>query len=592
MFQSFLPLHNPLGFGAADFVELALALILLLLTMACRGWLERTGLKLAEKTWLSMALLAILPVALRLILLPYHRVPAPDIYDEFGHLFVADTLRHFRFANPTHPLHPFFETFFILQQPTYSSIYPLGQGIVLAIGRALFGTPWAGVLLSTAAFCSLCYWMLRAWVTPGWALIGGILAIFEFGPLSGWMNNYWGGAFGAALGCLVFGSLPRLVETGRRRYAILLAAGLGLHVLLRPYESLSLLIAVALYFLPALRRRDDVKRLLRNMAPAIAASLLLAFGITMMQNKSGTGSWTTLPYQLSQYQYGVPAGLTFRPNPTPHSELTPQQEMEYKSQLAFRSNAPETIDSYLERLRYRVRYDRFFFLPPLYLAILAFLAGIRQYRFVWVCATLALFALGTNFFPAFQLHYVAVVTCLFVLVSVAGCRQISQWNPDAARLLVFLCVAHFTFWYGMHLLDTQDFSTEARRYETWDGLNHRNPERRLQVNEQLAAIPGKLIVFVRYWPQHIFQEEWVYNEADIDHARVIWARDLGEPENKKLRDYYPDRAVWLLEPDARPPKLEPYQAVEPAPAPPTVETTKEDKRPPTHPELKFENVPR
>jgi len=144
----------------------------------------------------------------------------------------------------------------------------------------------------------------------------------------------------------------------------------------------------------------------------------------------------------------------------------------------------------------------------------------------------------------------------------------------------------------MHLLDTQDFSTEARRYETWDGLNHRNPERRLQVNEQLAAIPGKLIVFVRYWPQHIFQEEWVYNEADIDHARVIWARDLGEPENKKLRDYYPDRAVWLLEPDARPPKLEPYQAVEPAPAPPTVETTKEDKRPPTHPELKFENVPR
>jgi hypothetical protein len=592
VFQSFLPLHNPLGFGAADFVELALALMLVLLTMSCRGWLERTGLKLAEKTWLSMALLAILPVALRLILLPDHRIPSPDIYDEFGHLFVADTLRHFRFANPSHPLHQFFETFFILQQPTYSSIYPLGQGIMLAIGQAVFGTPWAGVVFSTAAFCSLCYWMLRAWVTPGWALIGGLLAIFEFGPLSGWMNNYWGGAFGATLGCLVFGSLPRLMETGRKRYAILLAAGLGLHVLLRPYESLFLLIAVALYLLPALRRREDVKRLLRNAAPAIAASLLLALGITMLQNKSVTDSWTTLPYQLSQHQYGVPAGLTFQPNPTPHSELTPQQEMEYKSQLAFRSNAPETIDSYLERLRYRIRYYRFFFLPPLYLAILAFLAAIRNYRFVWVCATIALFALGTNFFPAFQLHYVAAVTCLFVLVSVAGCRQISQWNPDAARLLVFLCVAHFTFWYAMHLVDGQDFSMDARRYETWDGLNHCNPERRLVVNEKLAAIPGKLIVFVRYWPQHIFQEEWVYNEADIDHARVIWARDLGEPENKKLRDYYPDRAVWLLEPDARPPALEPYQAVEPPPATPTVEPTEKDKRPPTHPELKFENVPR
>ena len=119
-----------------------------------------------------------------LLLLSHHRVPVPDIYDEFGHLFVADTLRHFRLANPAHPLHQFFETFFTLQQPTYSSIYPIGQGLMLAIGRALFGTPWAGVLISTAALCSLCYWMLRAWVSPAWALAGGMLAVFEFGPLS------------------------------------------------------------------------------------------------------------------------------------------------------------------------------------------------------------------------------------------------------------------------------------------------------------------------------------------------------------------------------------------------------------------------
>ena len=64
---------------------------------------------------------------------------------------------------------------------------------------------------------------------------------------------------------------------------------------------------------------------------------------------------------------------------------------------------------------------------------------------------------------------------------------------------------------------------------------------------------GKLLVVVRYWPQHIFQDEWVYNRADIDGARVVWARDLGAAENEKLRRYYPDRSVWLLEPDARPP---------------------------------------
>ena len=157
-----------------------------------------------------MLLLAVLPIVLRLALLPHHPVPSPDVYDEFGHLLVADTLRHFRLANPPHPLHQFFETFFVLQQPTYSSIYPIGQGMLLALGRLIFGLPWAGVLLSTAALCSLCYWMLRAWTTPLWSLVGGLLAVIEFGPLNPWMNNYWGGSLAAAAGCLVFGALPRV----------------------------------------------------------------------------------------------------------------------------------------------------------------------------------------------------------------------------------------------------------------------------------------------------------------------------------------------------------------------------------------------
>ena len=49
------------------------------------------------------------------------------------------------------------------------------------------------------------------------------------------------------------------------------------------------------------------------------------------------------------------------------------------------------------------------------------------------------------------------------------------------------------------------------------------------------------------------------NAADIDGARVVWARDAGAAENEKLRQYYPGRRVWLLEPDARPPKLSPFE---------------------------------
>src|ERR1700680_728802 len=109
--------------------------------------------------------------------------------------------------------------------------------MALARGRAIFGHPWAGVVLSVAVFCSLCYWMLRAWTTPGWAFAGGLLAIFQFGPLSQWTNGYAGGATSAAAGCLVFGSLPGLCAGGRRRDAAWLGLGLGIELLTRPYEA-------------------------------------------------------------------------------------------------------------------------------------------------------------------------------------------------------------------------------------------------------------------------------------------------------------------------------------------------------------------
>jgi hypothetical protein len=564
-FSSFLPLHNPIGFGAADFIELLLAVILILLVLVSRPWIEPCASRLAVKTRWCMLLLAASPVALRMLLLPHHPVPSPDIYDEFGHLLVADTLRHFRLANPPHPMHQFFETFFVLQQPTHSSIYPVGQGMALAIGRLLFGHPWGGVLLCTAAFCALSYWMLRAWTTPGWALMGGLLAVFEFGPLSQWMNSYWGGALAATAGCLVFGALPRLREMWRRKDAVLLGLGLALHLLTRPYESIFLLLSVIVFFLPALGRREEV-RSLAKVALIVMLVVLPAIFLMLLQNKEVTGNWTTLPYTLSQYEYGVPASLTFQSNPVPHHELTPEQRLEYEAQRSFHGDTTDTIRTYLLRLEYRVRFYRFFFLPPLYLALLVFVVTLREYRFVWVLLTLLVFALGVNFFPAFQLHYIAALTCLFILVSVVGLEHLSRFSiramavgGDAARLILFLCVAHFLFWYGMHLFDDTDLSQSARQYETWDAINHQNPERRILINQQLAQAPGKQLVFVRYWPSHIFQDEWVYNAADIDSARIVWARDLGATEDEKLIRYFPDRVVWLLEPDAKPPRLSPYR---------------------------------
>ena len=114
---------------------------------------------------------------------------------------------------------------------------------------------------------------------------------------------------------------------------------------------------------------------------------------------------------------------------------------------------------------------------------------------------------------------------------------------------------------GCIFFESEDFAIPMMQYETWDAINHQNPARRILIRDQLAKLPGKQLVFVHYSPRHIFQDEWVYNAAAIDSARVVWARDLGPVENEKLLRYYSDRTVWLLEPDLGPPRLSPYKTM-------------------------------
>jgi hypothetical protein len=367
------------------------------------------------------------------------------------------------------------------------------------------------------------------------------------------MNTYWGGSLAAAGGCLIFGALPRLRDGACPRDAGLLGLGLAIEWLTRPFETGLVAVGVLLYLLVAFRSRW---RALSRVAGIAALVALPAAALSLLQNRQVTGNWTMLPYMLSQYQYGVPAAFTFQPNPVPHRALTPEQRSLYDVQSAVHDSA----GTYLDRLGKRVRFVRFFYSAPLLLSVPVFLWGLRQARYRWVLLWLAILVLGTNFYPYFYPHYIAAGTCLFVLAGLVALERISRWSREAARLIFLLCAAQFVFWYSLHLVaGWEPALAMTERYESWDFVNHGDPEGRQAIVQALSQSPGMQLVFVRYGPRHGLSQ-WMANAADIDRSRVVRALDLGPAENAKLLLYYPDRTAWLLEPDAQPPRLTRYQA--------------------------------
>src|SRR5205807_10330317 len=105
-------------------------------------------------------------------------------------------------------------------------------------------------------------------------------------------------------------------------------------------------------------------------------------------------------------------------------------QLDYRMQSSVHGEGTDTVASYFRRFWRRVRFYRFFFLAPLYVALPFFVIRMREFRFAWVFVCLLVFALGTNFYPYFYPHYVAAVTCLLVVVSVTALDRLSRLNQE------------------------------------------------------------------------------------------------------------------------------------------------------------------
>jgi len=518
--------------------------------------LERASGRFARHKRLTVLAAGILPILMRLSLLPFLPAPAPSIHDEFSYLLAADTFAHGRLANPPHPMWIFLDTFHVLQMPTYASMYPPAQGAVLAAGQIL-GHPWIGVLLSMGAMSAAICWMLQGWVPPPWALLGSLLILLRLGVLSYWMNSYWGGAAAAVGGALVMGAFPRILKRHRTRDALILALGVGLLANSRPLEGLIFCIPVAVALAWWLARQRGPKlppALLRVAFPASAVLLLIA-GFMLYYNWRVTNDALLFPHTLDDHVHMTVS--TFVWGKMKPKLVYANRQFDIFYNLYARTQAPKSWDDF-EGLTW-TKFDSFFIFflrPALLVPWLALGWALRSRRVQFLMAQCLLFFLGSLTVIWFEPHYAAPVIPAIFLILVLLMRYLRQWEyggRPVGRALSRAVVLSMVLNFSICVYDS------VRHPLGLDWVNESGNWARASVAGQLEKMPGDQLVIVRYSStMHNVHQEWVYNQADVDHAKVVWAREIPGLDIAPLLDYFKGRRIWLLEPEVSPTRLAPY----------------------------------
>ncbi len=480
----------------------------------------------------------------------------PRIHDEYSYLLAADTLLHGRLANPPPEVWQPFQSFHTTVAPTYASKYPLGQGLFVALGWGMFGLPIAGCWLAAALCAASMTWMLAGVTGRRWAVVGGLLVACHPVLQSSWSQTLFSGWITAAGSALLAGGVFRL----RRRYRVSSAAacgvGIALLALTRPYEGLvaTCLSAGVLWYLWHQRKPAAKLFMIAQAAPVAALPIAVALCLIGLQNRAISGNWWSLAYQLHEQQYSLSPVFIFGHQRTPTLEASgdvPQIISGFQRGWA--------LDPFLKRQGmwgwldgvglacWRI-WDSWMLFALVPILSSYYLSRFRLSRLLALAVAIqVMFSAAVCWiYP----HYLSPLLPWLVVLSVLGLRRIF-------RLLVykrFLRVVRTQQLVGaillfqLLLLLINVVRPQLNTTPDW-------AEKRLAIAAELEARAGEHLVLVYYSPQHNAHDEWVYNLADLEQAKVLWARGEREDWNARLRSHYAgSRFIWQLNPDEEDPQ--------------------------------------
>lgn len=492
--------------------------------------------------------------------------PIPRVHDELAHLLAADTFRHGRLTNPPHELWQSFETFHVVQQPTYMSKFAPAPDFFLALGWVVAGAPITGAWLLHGLACAAVAWALLAFVPPRWAAFATLLLAVH-PQMIDWSHSLWGGSTAVLGGALLLGGLER---SARGTVAAGWWAGAGLFLLAgsRPFEGFVLATLLFGRWAMSVRRADRARFLTLAMPLVVAGVATLSF--QAYYNDRVTGSVTTFPHRLYASEY-APSPLFVGGEPAPIPEYRHEEMRRYHTGpelAAYRLHQTVKGLATATLLKLRIVGEAAMNMPhvagpkgpfvwiwwPAALLLLLPLDLRRRPGQRWVWGVIVAFLAASFLVLWTQPHYAAPVVPLVMLGAVGLLRRARafgfRWR-GGRRLMVLVSGLALSAAFAQFVI----LASPPER--PWEAA-----EVKEKIAEHLRAQPGRDLVFVAYGPRHFLNFEWVYNEADIDASEVVWARRMDPESNERLIRYYEDRRVWLVDADAMPPRLVPLERPE------------------------------
>jgi hypothetical protein len=265
-----------------------------------------------------------------------------------------------------------------------------------------------------------------------------------------------------------------------------------------------------------------------------------------------TGDPLRMPYQIHEATYAVtPLFLwqPLKPEPSYRHAAIAENQLGWSREEYLRQ---QSLSGWAERAAQKCGKLLLFYLGIGLLVPVVALRLVLRDRWMLFAALACAWQLAAMLQATWVLpHYAAPVTGLLYALAVGALRYARLWGSGERRPGRAIVPALVL---GYAVLIVLGFVVERRPGP--DDF----PVQRTALLARLEQSNGRHLVLVRYQPKPLGlgHDEWVYNGADIDRQKVVWARAMGPEEDRRLIEYFQDRQIWLLEADQKPPRLTPY----------------------------------